>query len=94
MSQRNGLQTRPAQDISTPVVAVQTREAKRQVDEHRQCPLCYGGLGGVGQSNGGYQKASTLRVRYYKCDRCAHTWSIYLEPEKVVGVNANLPATT
>ncbi len=39
------------------------------------CPICSGNLGGIGQTNGIYAKAQTVRTRYFKCDRCQHTWS-------------------
>jgi len=71
--------------------SVQQRPAevpqRRAVEPHRQCPLCYGGLGGVGQANGTYEKASTLTKRYYKCDRCAHTWVVSITPEQVKSAN-------
>ena len=57
------------------------------VDKHRQCPICYQGHGGVGQANGSYAKASTLTQRYYKCNQCAHTWSVYVKPEEIISIN-------
>jgi hypothetical protein len=56
----------------------------RTVPKHRQCPRCYEGeLNGIGQCNGTYAKASSLTRRYYRCDRCAHTWIVNLTPEQV-----------
>lgn len=56
---------------------------QRNVEPYRQCPICHQGLGGVGVANGTYKKASTLTKRYYKCDRCAHTWVVSLTPEQL-----------
>jgi len=68
-----------------PRVQVQYDEqtGRRVAPEYRQCPLCYHGeLNGIGQSNGNYRKASTLMRRYYKCDRCGHTWVANVKPEE------------
>lgn len=43
---------------------------KRDVPIFRQCPVCYGGKGGVGNVY-----CTQGQTRYYKCDRCAHTWT-------------------
>jgi len=49
-----------------------TMEAtRREVEKHRQCPICYSGdLNGVGNA----YRTSTPTT-YYKCDRCGHTWT-------------------
>jgi hypothetical protein len=69
-------------------------DGRRFVPKHRQCPRCYEGeLNGIGQCNGTYAKASSLTRRYYRCDRCAHTWIVNLTPEQVHDLpDENLPA--
>lgn len=37
--------------------------------KHRQCPLCWGGLGGVGVAYSTHGSVS-----FYKCKVCSHTW--------------------
>ena len=73
-----------AEDVVVPL--------RRVAEKHQQCPLCYNGeMNGVGQSNGLYEKASTLTRRYYRCDRCGHSWSVDLRPEEVVRINYQDP---
>jgi formate dehydrogenase maturation protein FdhE len=44
---------------------------RREVEKHRQCPICYHGpLNGVGTAY-----ATRAPTTHYKCDRCGHTWS-------------------
>lgn len=47
------------------------------VPKHRRCPTCWGRDKGVGQA---YHTRG--RVRYYRCDACPMSWSVYVaEPE-------------
>jgi hypothetical protein len=58
----------------------------RQCEKHEQCPLCYNGMGGVGDPNGQYKKwndANKFR-QYYRCDRCGHTWNANMKRVKEV----------
>jgi len=48
----------------------------RVIPKHRRCPLCFGGLGGVGRSYATAPQSGTLIRTYYKCNQCAHTWSV------------------
>jgi len=73
-----------AEPIKTRPVHLETR---REVPKHRQCPLCHEGQGGVGQCEGTYKKASTFLRRYYKCDKCAHTWQHNFTPEQVKDIS-------
>jgi rubredoxin len=58
---------------SEPLVDKKTK--RREVPEHRRCPLCHHGAGnGVGQAY-----ATRGRKRYYKCDVCGHTWVSTIE---------------
>ena len=42
-----------------------------------QCPLCYGGDGGLGSQYGRQgDSGSPAQVIYYRCERCGHTWQI------------------
>lgn len=44
---------------------------RRVVEVYRQCQICYHGeLNGVGTAT-----STQGRKRYYKCDRCGHTWT-------------------
>ncbi len=43
--------------------------AEQPTPKHRQCPLCFAGSHGRGLAY-----CTQGRVRYYKCDTCAHTW--------------------
>lgn len=72
----------PENQAETSVIP--TEPEKRAVPKYRQCPLCYCGRGGVGQSNGLYKKASTHHIRYYRCDKCPHTWAVPLSPAHVL----------
>jgi hypothetical protein len=78
---REPIQTRP----ETMIINDDLGELQRRtVPKHRQCPRCFAGVqNGVGQCNGTYAKASSLTRRYYRCDRCAHTWVVDLKPEQV-----------
>src|SRR4051794_32718593 len=78
--------TRPAEELSQRPMIINDdlSDLRRTVPKHRQCPRCYeGAQNGVGQCNGTYAKASSLTRRYYRCDRCAHTWIVNLTPEQV-----------
>lgn len=58
--------------------------ARREAPKHRQCPICHDGPNnGIGQCDGTYKKASTLTRRYYRCDRCSHTWIVDFTPAQV-----------
>lgn len=86
---KGNYQTRPIQNVKTPEPVVpQNRDTgRREVEKHRQCPLCYSGMmNGVGQANGTYAKSQTLGVRYYKCDKCGHSWSVTYKPEEIVQI--------
>jgi hypothetical protein len=89
---KGNYQTRPAINVSTPVEKqaanrTESPTVRRDVDKHRQCPLCYMGiLNGVGHANGGYAKSATLSIRYYKCDKCGHTWSVSFKPEEILQI--------
>jgi len=47
------------------------QEEPKQVEKHRQCPLCWGRLKGVGRSY-----SSRGNKTYYKCRSCDHTWTV------------------
>lgn len=50
---------------------------RRTVKPERQCPLCY-----HGEDNGvGTAYSNVNGVRYYKCDKCPHTWSVRVKLE-------------
>ncbi len=67
--------------IKTRPVELDTR---REVPKHRQCPLCHDGkANGVGRCDGTYKKSSSLTRRYYRCDKCGHTWIVNFTPEQV-----------
>lgn len=55
-----------------------TNDKPRDVPKHRQCPLCYTGLGGVGSQ---YSKHGN--TGYYKCQCCGHTWTATVKVEAV-----------
>lgn len=44
----------------------------RSVEKWRECPICFGGLGGIGKLNGYHEAKST---QYLKCGKCGHSWS-------------------
>lgn len=48
----------------------------RVVPAWRRCPICHAGYGGCGRC---YSTAGTKR--YYKCDRCGHTWTATVSAE-------------
>src|SRR3990167_3847034 len=54
----------------------------------KKCPICGEGRGGQGRHNGQYEGKSR---HYFKCDTCAHTWSVDLEIT-VTATNLRLPA--
>lgn len=52
-------------------IEITTPNNRRVVEHHRQCPICHHGeLNGVGTAT-----STQGRKRYYKCDRCGHTWT-------------------
>lgn len=55
----------------------------RSVPWYRQCPLCWGGQHGVGEAYNTTRVTDTLAIRYYKCDKCEHTWSAKIKSEVV-----------
>ena len=66
MSKKSKHET-PANEVSN----LQPAGERREVERHRQCPVCYtGALNGVGTA-----QSTQRRTRYYKCDRCGHTWT-------------------
>jgi len=75
-------------------------EPKRDVPQYRRCPLCYGdpdasahdekaGMGGVGTAY-----ATRRSTRYYKCDRCGHTWTAQITAETVKIENRQVELST
>ena len=75
--------------LQVPIVQKQEDRAEppkevKAVPKHRQCPICFGGMGGVGHATGIYRKSSTYAKRYYACDKCGHSWSVELQPSQVI----------
>lgn len=68
-----------------PVEAPQ-EPAARIIEEHRHCPLCWGGNGGYGVAY-----STQGRTRYYKCCKtnnpetgpCGHTWTAVVKLEVI-----------
>lgn len=58
------------------VLAKNKSEPRRDVEKHRQCPICFPRFGGAGVAY-----CTRGRTRYYKCDRCGHTWTAVVEVE-------------
>jgi hypothetical protein len=50
----------------------------RKIRWFRQCPLCFHGLGGVGNA-----KTTRGNKRYYGCNCCGHSWVITFRFEVV-----------
>lgn len=76
--------------IQVPVVPIETRaEPVKIAPKHRQCPLCFTGMGGVGSSTGIYRKGSTYAKRYYCCNKCGHTWTVDIQPSQVIDDSAD-----
>jgi ribosomal protein S27AE len=87
---RDAIETRPEpplmmnDDLGQLERRVAEGEPRRVAPKHRQCPRCHeGAQNGVGQCDGTYKKASSLTRRYFKCDRCGHTWIVDFTPEQV-----------
>lgn len=94
---KGSYQTRPANNVRTPdepqIENRTTAGNRREVEKHRQCPLCYTGMmNGVGQANGSYAKSPTLGVRYYRCDKCGHSWSVSFKPEEILQIKEIFPS--
>lgn len=53
----------------------------------RQCPLCWESLHGLGQSIG---RTGTGRKRYYRCDKCAHSWTAVVPSEMLYVADAEM----
>lgn len=96
MSRGRDYQTRPVKDVQHAEAQVeQNRNAeqypqpkRREVQNHRQCQLCYTGeMNGIGIANGTYAKSQSIGTRFYKCDKCGHTWSVTFRPEQIISVN-------
>jgi hypothetical protein len=49
------------------------------VPKHRQCPICFPNLGGVGNAY-----SSKGPRTFYKCQACGHTWTCKVTHEQVV----------
>lgn len=59
---------------------------------YRRCPVCWEQFKGVGKTRsvptkkGRRKTPTTLRKRYYKCDRCAHGWVATVQPAVVLRI--------
>lgn len=58
---------------------------QRVIEDHRRCPLCWGGHGGYGTAY-----STQGRTRYYKCNQattdkgpCGHTWTVLVKLEVI-----------
>ena len=56
---------------------------KQSVPKHRQCPICYRGLGGAGNIRFSEKISGTLQRRYYRCNQCGHHWTVDVRSEVV-----------
>lgn len=54
------------------VAAIATVEHDESVPQHKRCPLCWGGRGGVGLHQGNYNAKSRV---YLKCGQCGFDWT-------------------
>lgn len=78
MSQGN---KRKHEEALPPAAASSVEPRKRAVEWYRHCPLCWGGQQGAGDCYSTERVTDVLSISYYKCDKCAHTWSIKVKRE-------------
>jgi hypothetical protein len=71
----------PEKPVQKPIEKPQTRV----IEEHRHCPLCWGGHGGYGTAY-----STQGQTRYYKCKQattdkgpCGHTWTVLVKLEVI-----------
>lgn len=65
------------------------QKAEPVIPQHRQCPLCFTGRGGVGVAYNTQRRGkrilligdSETRTTYYRCQCCGHTWSAQVRLE-------------
>lgn len=50
----------------------------KRVPKWRQCPLCHGNYGGIGNIT-----CTRGTVRYYKCNTCGFTWRVEVEVRSI-----------
>lgn len=52
--------------------------------QHKQCPWCYGGRGGVGIERWHTRINGTLMRYCYDCDTCGRDWTVNVREVKTV----------
>jgi hypothetical protein len=68
-----------ASSVEMPISSVSQSPVRREVPLHQQCPWCYHGLDngiGEGVSTPSKNKERTVKIMYFKCDKCSGTWHV------------------
>lgn len=66
-------------EITPPAPVSEPTDTRRVVELHRQCPICFNGKGnGVGTAY-----CTQGNTRWYRCDRCSHSWKAIIKTEVV-----------